>query len=92
MRGGFESLKTKDSKVFYNFILCFFRYQAILFTKIGADELEELRSLNMTLFNDYLSYIDTESNKTFEVNKLLHLALNLMFVAHATIADATKEV
>lgn len=46
----------------------------------------------MTLFNDYLSYIDTESNKTFEVNKLLHLALNLMFVAHATIADATKEV
>jgi hypothetical protein len=33
---------TREDKVAYDFILGFFRYQGILYTRIGIDELEEL--------------------------------------------------
>ena len=41
--------------------------------------------------HDYFSLIDKESNKREEINKVIHLALCMIFVAHATIAEAIKD-
>lgn len=41
---------------------------------------------------EYLSTVDKESNKSAEMMKLQHISLILIFIAHATISDATKEV
>jgi hypothetical protein len=40
---------------------------------------------------DYFSLIDKETNKQEEINKIIHLALCMIFVAHATIAEAIKD-
>ena len=46
----------------------------------------------MGLLNDYFSIIDKESNKSGEMSKLIHLSFTMIFIAHATITDGTKEV
>ena len=43
-----------DEKVFLNFILCLFRIQGILYTKIGTDELEKLYDRQFDLLKAYL--------------------------------------
>ena len=40
---------------------------------------------------DYFSLIDRETNKREEINKIIHLELCIIFVAHATIAEAIKD-
>lgn len=41
----------REDKTFYNFILSFFRIQAILYTQIGIDDLEELMSKSLYSLN-----------------------------------------
>jgi hypothetical protein len=41
--------------------------------------------------HDYFALIDKETNKREEINKVIHLALCMIFVAHATIAEAIKD-
>ena len=40
---------------------------------------------------DYFTLIDKETNKREEINKIIHLALCMIFAAHATIAEAIKD-
>lgn len=89
-RGGFT--KTKDSKIFDNFIMYFFRLSGILFTRIGIDELEIIQQNTLSLLTDYFAFIDRQSNKSMEVNKLIYLSLTLIFSAHATISESTREM
>ena len=41
---------------------------------------------------DYISVVDKESNKTAEILKIQHISTILIFIAHATISDASKEL
>jgi hypothetical protein len=41
--------------------------------------------------HEYFGQIDKESNKREEINKVIHLSLCMIFVAHATIAEAIKD-
>lgn len=77
--------------IFYDFILAFFRFQGILYTKIGIDELDELRAYLFRLMHDYFGQIDKEVNKRDDINKLIHLCLCTIFIAHATIAESIKD-
>lgn len=56
-RGGPGS---RDEKVFFNFILAFFRLQSILYSRIGVDELENLEPEVTRQMNDYFLLIDKE--------------------------------
>jgi hypothetical protein len=71
--------------------LGFFRFQGILYTKIGIDELEELKTYLFKLMQDYFAIIDKETSKREEINKIIHLALCMIFIAHASIAEAIKD-
>jgi hypothetical protein len=84
-------LQQKEDQIFYDFILGFFRFQGILYTKIGIDELDDLKAYLFKLMHDYFALIDKETNKREEINKVIHLALCMIFVAHATIAEAIKD-
>jgi hypothetical protein len=81
----------RDDKKFYDFILLFFRIQSILYTRIGIDELEDLSKNQTILIKDYFASIDKESNKSQEVNKIIHVCITMIFIAHATITEGTKE-
>lgn len=74
------------------FLLCHFRVQGILFTKIGIDELDQQTNQQIEYLKEYLNYADKEFNKSAEVLRLQHIFLVLIFIAHATISDATKEI
>lgn len=92
MRGGQGSKRfAQEDQVFYDFILAFFRYQGILYTKIGKDELEDLQGYLFKLLFEYFKQIDKETNKSDEINKIIHLEFCMIFNAHATIADAIKD-
>lgn len=41
---------------------------------------------------DYLAHVDREYNKSQEVLKMQQIGIILIFVAHATISDSTKEI
>ena len=41
---------------------------------------------------DYFGQIDKEANKREDINKLIHLSLCTIFIAHATIADSLKDL
>ena len=84
-------ITSKEELVFYDFILAFFRFQGILYTKIGIDELDELRAYLFRLMHDYFGQIDNEVNKRDDINKLIHLSLCTIFIAHATIAESIKD-
>jgi len=43
----------KEELIFYDFILAFYRFQGILYTKIGIDELEDLKSYLYKLMREY---------------------------------------
>jgi hypothetical protein len=45
----------REDLIFYDFILSFFRYQGILYTKIAIDELEELKSYMIKLMQEYFA-------------------------------------
>ena len=53
--GGYGRSSIRDDKKFFDFILCFFRVQAILFTHIEIDEIEALFSQQRILLGEYLS-------------------------------------
>lgn len=57
IRGNFQRTIRED-KTFYNFILAFFRFQGILYTRIGIDELENLEVETSKLMQDYFIQID----------------------------------
>lgn len=65
--------------------------QGILYTRIGIDEVDLLFDQTSSLLKDYFSSIDKESNKSGEINKLIHICLTTIFIAHATITDSNKE-
>jgi hypothetical protein len=71
--------------------LTFYRVQGILYTRIGIDELDKLPEQALNLLNDYFSVIDKESNKSGEINKIIHICLSMIFIAHATITDSSKD-
>lgn len=91
-RLGAGASQQKEDLVFYDFILSFFRYQGILYTKIGIDELEDLKAYMFKLMQEYFSQIDREVSKKEDINKIIHLSLCMIFCAHATIAEAIKDV
>ena len=69
--------------------MCFFRVQNILFTRIGIDELESLHERQKTLLRVYLTQsVDSATNKTDQVKKLIYVSMILIFIAHATITDS----
>ena len=47
-----------DDLIFYDFILAFFRFQAILYTKISIDELEDIKVYMFKLMHEYFGLID----------------------------------
>jgi hypothetical protein len=44
------------------------------------------------LLNEYFISIDKESNKNDEINKIIHISIIMIFIAHATIADTLKDL
>jgi len=67
--------------------------QNILYSRIGIDELETLFERQMLLFKEYLNYsADSASNKKQDVKKLIHISLIQIFIAHATITDASQHL
>lgn len=80
-----------DDLIFYDFILAFFRFQAILYTKISIDELDDIRSYMFKLMHEYFGLIDKEVNKKDEINRVVHISLCMIFAAHATIADVLSD-
>jgi Est1 DNA/RNA binding domain len=86
------ALSYKEDMIFYDFILAFFRFQGILYTKIGIDELDELKAYFFKLMQEYFAQIDKDSNKKDEINKIIHLSLCMIFAAHATIAEGIKDI
>lgn len=73
--------------------MCFFRVQNILFTRIGIDELDSLNERQRNLLRAYLTQsVDSVTNKTDQVKKLIYVSMILIFIAHATITDSqTKQ-
>ena len=82
----------REDKVFLKFILTFFRVQGILYTRIGIDELDRLIADQLVMLKEYLTNTEKETNKSGEVLKMLQISFILIFIAHSTISDATKEV
>eukprot|EP00347_Sterkiella_histriomuscorum_P013648 403363909 len=70
----------------------YFMFQSILYTRIGIDELEQLEPEVHRLLNEYFLQIDRESNKSDDINKIIHLSIVMIFIAHATIADSIKDI
>lgn len=91
-RGAPPSRGGRDERRFYDFILSFFRVQSILYTHISIDELDDLLFQTLQLLKEYFASIDSESNKSGEVAKIIHICLCMIFIAHATITDASKQV
>lgn len=44
-----------EEVVFYDFILSFFRFQGILYSKIGIDELDDIKTYMFKLMQDYFA-------------------------------------
>lgn len=44
------------------------------------------------LMHEYFSQIDKEVSKRDDINKIIHLSLCMIFCAHATIAEAIKDI
>ena len=65
--------------------------QGILYTKIGVDELENIFNLQLIQLKSYINSIEKETNKVGETLKLQNVSFILIFIAHATISDVTKE-
>ena len=42
--------------------------------------------------HDYFGQIDKEANKREDINKLIHMSLCTIFIAHATIAESLKDL
>ncbi len=83
---------TREDKVAYDFILGFFRYQGILYTRIGIDELEELEQFMTKQLNEYFILIDKLQNKEDEIGKMIHISIIMIFNAHATISETLKDL
>jgi hypothetical protein len=66
--------------------------QSILFNHIGVDELGDLFTQAMGLLNEYFNQIDQESNISMEVSKIIHISLCMIFIAHSTITNTSKEL
>jgi hypothetical protein len=62
-----------------------------LYTKIGVDELENIYNLQLIQLKSYINTIEKETNKVGETSKLQNVSFILIFIAHATISDVTKE-
>lgn len=71
--------------------MCFFRVQNILFTRIGVDELEMLHDKQRNLLRAYLTQsVDSVTNKSDQVKKLIYVSIILIFISHATITDSQQ--
>lgn len=81
-----------SDKDFNRFVNCFFRVQNILFTRIGIDELAGLHAQQKSLLRAFLANsVDAATNKTDQVKKLIYIGITLIFIAHATITDASSK-
>ena len=82
-------IDTVSEAAFNRFLMCFFRIQNILFTRIGIDELENLHERFKSLLRAYLTQsVDSTANKTDHVKKLIYVSMILIFIAHSTITDS----
>jgi len=87
-----DAVDTVSERAFQRFLLCFFRVQNILFTRIGTDELERLNQRQNELLKAYLTQsADAAANKVEHVKKLIYVSMVLIFIAHATITDAQSK-
>ena len=105
LRGRFLSWKNKHRAKRGNipaderlsgFLLAFFRVQGILYTRVGIDELDELFESQFVYFGECLAQIEAEQavgeERGVQIQKLHSIAFVLVFVAHATISDASKKL
>jgi len=90
--GQIQKRLLKDEEAFYHFILCLFRVEGILFTRIGVDELDGLFTMFSRQLGDYVERVEQETNISSEALKMQHVSLILIFMVHATISEATKEL
>jgi hypothetical protein len=84
--------KTIEDDVFLNFILWFFRIQGILFTKIGLDEVDPLIETWEKQLKNYVSKVEKLPNKHSETVKMQHISFIIIFMAHFTISEASREI
>ena len=77
-------------------MLTFFRVQGILYTRVGIDELDELFESQFVYFGQCLAQIEAEQvvgeERGVQIQKLHSIAFVLVFIAHATISDASKKL
>jgi exonuclease VII small subunit len=57
-----------------------------------VDELDQLYEIQLKNLKEYINSVEKETNKLGETLKLQNVSLILIFIAHATISDATKEI
>ena len=81
----------EDGK-FMPFMLNLLRVQGVLYSKIGIDELDDIWTSLFTYLIYYLNEIDKQSNKTNEIQRMQHIAFILIFIAHACISDASRDL
>ena len=74
------------------FLFTFIRVQGILYTKIGTDELEDLQKKQLETLDQYLQQVDSETNKSQELVKMVNIIAILIFIAHVCISNASKEI
>ena len=98
LKGISESKKTdkkkstrEDAKM-TTFLFTFIRVQGILYTKIGTDEIEDFQKEMIKNLNQYLCQLDTETNKSSELVKMVNVVAILIFIAHVCISNASKEM
>lgn len=59
----------KEDQRFYKFIIAFFRVQGILYTKIGADEIEKINEVCIKNLKEHINSVEKETNKVNETLK-----------------------
>lgn len=74
------------------FMLTLLRIQGILYTKIGIDEMDEIWTSLFTHLIHYLNDIEKQTNKLNEVQTMVHISFILIFIAHACISDASRDL
>lgn len=73
-------------------MLTLLRIQGILYTKIGIDEMDEIWPSLFTHLIHYLNDIEKQTNKLNEVQTMVHISFILIFIAHASISDSSREL
>ena len=87
-----KQLLGREDEKFMMFMLTLLRIQGILYTKIGIDVIDDIWTSLFTHLIHYLNEIEKQTNKLNEVQTMVHISFILIFIAHATISDSSREL